>query len=558
MQAKTGSDILVETLEALGCTTVFGIPGIHNLDIYDALIGSSLRHVTARHESGAGFMADGWGRRTGTPGVALVITGPGLTNIATAMGEAFHDSVPMLVVSSQLPREIADQGTGYLHELRDSTLLARSVAKESRRVPDARLIADYLTAAYALATDGRPGPVHVEIPVDILQQEVATDAAGADAAAMPDPAGIDDLAEAIYATRAGATRAGGGGRDTGGAGTIAFVAGGGATGAAEQLRILAETLGAPVAQTLAGKGILPDDHPLCLGTRLHTPAVQALLADTDLVIGVGTQLSLTDLWETPLALGRRFARININPADLNRNYRADIAVAASAEAALEALLRRVEDAAAASRPTDAEAPRTAKQRVSDTIEAATAELPQVLGINAERFAHMKRIFEALRSALPQNAVLVTDMTSPAYVGLSEYPARAPRTFMHPVGYGTLGFALPAAVGISIAEPETPVCVLAGDGGFQFTMQELGVAAQESLSLPIVIYNDGGYGEIRRTEDDRHPGARIGVDLRTPDFVKLAATYGIEGCRVTDPAELEREVRAALGRGGPTIIEMEDR
>ena len=543
MQAKTGSDILVETLEALGCSTVFGIPGIHNLDIYDALIGSSLRHVTARHESGAGFMADGWGRRTGTPGVALVITGPGLTNIATAMGEAFHDSVPMLVVSSQLPREIADQGTGYLHELRDSTLLARSVAKESRRVPDARLIADYLTAAYALATYGRPGPVHVEIPVDILQQEVATDAAGADAAAIPDPAGLDELAEAIGAARAG---------------TIAFVAGGGATGAAEQLRVLAETLGAPVAQTLAGKGILPDDHPLCLGTRLHTPAVQALLADTDLVIGVGTQLSLTDLWETPRALGRRFAQINIDPADLNRNYRADIAVAASAEAALDALLRRVEDAAVASRPTGAEAPRTAQQRVSDTIEAATAELPQVLGIDAERFARMQRIFEALRSALPQNAVLVTDMTSPAYVGLSEYPAPAPRTFMHPVGYGTLGFALPAAVGISIAEPETPVCVFAGDGGFQFTMQELGVAAQEGLSLPIVIYNDGGYGEIRRTEDDRHPGARIGVDLRTPDFVKLAATYGIEGCRVTDPAKLEREVRAALGRGGPTIIEMEDR
>lgn len=537
MQAKTGSDIVVETLEALGCSTVFGIPGIHNLDIYDALIGSSLRHVTARHESGAGFMADGYGRRTGTPGVALVITGPGLTNVATAMGEAFHDSVPMLVISSQLPRSVADQGTGYLHELRDSTLLARSVAKESRRVPDARRIADYLTAAYALSTDGRPGPVHVEIPVDVLQQEVAPAPTGAAGAAGSAPAGVDELTEAIRETRAAG-------------GTIAFVAGGGATAAAEKLRALAEALDAPVAQTLAGKGIIPDDHPLCLGTRLHTPAVQALLADTDLVIGVGTQLSLTDLWEMPRALGRRFAQINIDPADLNRNYRADIAVAASATAALEALLPRIAEAGAAAR--------TAEQRVSDAIEASTAELPQVLGIDAARFARMQRIFAALRAALPQDGVLVTDMTSPAYAGLSEYPARAPRTFMHPVGYGTLGFALPAAIGISVAEPDTPVCVLAGDGGFQFTMQELGVAAQEELSLPIVIYNDGGYGEIRRTEEDRHPGKRIGVDLRTPDFVKLAATYGIAGRRVTEPAELEDEVRAALGRRGPTIIEMEDR
>jgi thiamine pyrophosphate-dependent acetolactate synthase large subunit-like protein len=278
--------------------------------------------------------------------------------------------------------------------------------------------------------------------------------------------------------------------------------------------------------------------------------VQTLLSDTDLVIAVGTQLSLTDLWETPPSLGRRFAQINIDPADLNRNYRADIAVAASATAALEALLPRVAEAEAADR--------TAEQRVADTIAAATAELPRVLGIDAARFARMHRIFAALRAALPQDGVLVTDMTSPAYVGLSEYPARAPRTFMHPVGYGTLGFALPAAVGISVAEPGTPVCVLAGDGGFQFTMQELGVAAQEELSLPIVIFNDGGYGEIRRTEDARHPGTRIGVDLRTPDFVKLAATYGIEGCRVAEPEELEREVRAALGRRGPTIIEMEDR
>ena len=150
------------------------------------------------------------------------------------------------------------------------------------------------------------------------------------------------------------------------------------------------------------------------------------------------------------------------------------------------------------------------------------------------------------------------MTSPAYVGLSEFPAPAPRSFLHPVGYGTLGFALPAAVGIRVAEPDTPICVLAGDGGFQFTMQELGVAAQEELTLPVVIYNDSGYGEIRRTEDARHPGRRIGVDLHTPDFLGLADTYGIPGRRVSEPADLEREVREALARRGPTIIEVEDR
>jgi thiamine pyrophosphate-dependent acetolactate synthase large subunit-like protein len=197
-------------------------------------------------------------------------------------------------------------------------------------------------------------------------------------------------------------------------------------------------------------------------------------------------------------------------------------------------------------------------RVAAALDAATAELPGVLGITPERFARMREIFVALRRAIPEAGVLVTDMTSPAYVGLSEYTAGAPRTFMHPVGYGTLGFALPAGVGVSVAEPGTPVCVLAGDGGFQFSMQELGVAAEEKLPLPIVIYNDGGYGEIRRTEEARHPGRHIGVDLRTPDFLRLAETYGIRGHRVTDTDALEREVRAAFGEDGPSIIEMEDR
>jgi len=520
METKTGARLLVDTLEKLGCTTLFGIPGIHNLDAYDALLSSGIHHVTCRNESGAGFMADGYGRTTGLPGVALVITGPGLTNIATAMGEAFHDSVPMLVISSQVPRGVEGQRQGFLHELQNSRIMAQSVAKESRTVGNAALIPEYVEHAYRLAHSGRPGPVHIEIPLDVLRQYV-------------DPG--RDMSEAL--SRAAQLL-------TDSSSTL-IIAGGGASGVSDEVRLLAEKLQAPVLETASGKGVLPADHALSLGARLHLPVMKEALKSADTVLGLGTQLSPTDLWEQPLELSGKLIQINVDPGDFERNYRADLGITAALSDALPALRKL------------STGKKTLPQSLqpASLLEGATAQVASTVGLEPRHVSFITSMLAAVRAALPRDGVLAADMTTPAYVALSEYPAYSPRTFLHPVGFGTLGFALPAAIGALAAAPGRAVCVLTGDGGFQFTMQELGVAVQEELPLPVVIWNDAGFGEIRRVQESRHPGRHIGVDNRNPSFDGLAQAYGIPYHSAATPQELQHAVTHALSGTAPVIIEV---
>ncbi len=517
MKQKNGAAILVQTLESLGCEHIFGIPGIHNLRIYDELIHSSLKHITSRNEAGAGFMADGYGRSTGKTGVALVITGPGLTNISTAMGEALHDSIPMLVISSQLSRRTRLRDSGFLHELKNSTILSSSVAKESRIVMSADMIEKTVTEAFAIASKGKPGPVHVEIPLDVLEEVPGED--------------ILDNREFIEACRI-----------LNEASSPVIIAGGGSVGAANELKGVAQRLGAPVITTLGGKGVLPEDHPLALGTRIHLPSIRKLIDSADVVLAVGTELSPTDLWEVPFTFGGKLIQVNINPADFDNELRCEVGVCGDAAAVLSEMVWKLNFM----EPSFDKAP---------ILEGAAKELAPTLGVPQADIDFYREIFGAIRSVLPRDGLLVSDMTSPAYLGLSEYPAYVPRSFLHPVGFGTLGFALPAAIGAKTANPQRAVCILTGDGGFQFTMQELAVACEQGLCLPLVMFNNDGYGEIRRTEDARHPGERIAVDLKNPDFLKLADAYAIPSRRVTSPTELAEALTGALNEQGPTLIEV---
>lgn len=519
MPGKNGAAILIKTLEELNCGHIFGIPGIHNLRIYDELIHSSIKHITARNEAGAGFMADGYARSTGKTGVALVITGPGLTNISTAMAEALHDSVPMLVISSQLSRRTKLRDSGFLHELKNSTILGSSIAKESRCIPSAEKISSMIKEAFALASEGKPGPVHIEIPLDVLEE-------------IPDE-NLASKGEFIEACRFLEK-----------AQTPLIIAGGGSAEAAEELKILAEKLGAPVVTTVGGKGVLPEDHPLALGTRIHLPAIKNLISHADIVLGVGTELSPTDLWEVPLELKGKLIQVNISPADFDNENRCDVGICGDAAEVLAAMAVEI---------VLEESDRSFNK--NEILSAALAELADNLGVSEEDVVYYKELFQAFRDVLPRHGLLISDMTTPAYLGLSEYPAYVPRSFLHPVGFGTLGFALPAAIGAKIADPERPVCVLTGDGGFQFTMQELAVACEQNLSLPLVIFNNDGYEEIRRTEEVRHPGEHIAVDLKNPHFLKLAEAYSIPGLRVSNGAELAQALKSALEEKGPTLIEV---
>lgn len=514
-----GSQQLLSTLTSLGCRTVYGIPGIHNLDIYDRLIHhTDIAHVTARNESGAAFMALGHGRTTGTPGVALVITGPGLTNAATPMAQALHDSVPMLVISTQLSRRDVDKDRGDLHELRDSTRLAASLAKESRRVPDLEHLDAYLRAAWELATAGRPGPVHLEIPLDLLQPSPATSY----------ESGIAEVLATLDAAE-----------------TVGIVAGGGSVAAAEELRVFAEALNAPVVATAAGKGVLPDGHPLSLGGRLHMPPVRDWLASCDLVLGIGTQLSSTDLWYEPFEVRGRYVAINLDPSHFDVARKADAAVCGDCKAVLSELNTRLANSARAQQT------RTVERLKTESAACAS----ETYGLSPAALARIQAMLAGIRDALPDDGVLVTDMTTAAYVGLSEYETYAPASYLHPVGYGTLGYALPTAIGAKAASPERPVVALAGDGGFQFTSSEFASACDASFGIPVVIYNDGGYGEIRRTEDARHPGHRIAVDIMGPDFCAFAKSFGADGHRADDPSDVAQLVREALTKAYPTIIEV---
>jgi 5-guanidino-2-oxopentanoate decarboxylase len=530
-----GARILVETLVELGAQTVFGIPGIHNLAVYQALLDSPLRHVTSRNEAGAGFMADGFGRATGRPGVALVITGPGLTNIITALGEAHRDAVPLLVISSQVPRTHLDRNTGYLHDLKNSTIMLSSVTKESRSVSRVEMISETIRQAYTLAQAGRPGPVHVEIPLDLLEE--------------PLPGGLpadtrEQLARAAELVRDG-------GRP------LLLVGGGAATAGPEILR-LARLLDAPVVSTAAGKGIVDERDPLCIGGRIHLPAVRGLIANANPVVVLGSELSPTDLWFDDLPVTGQVVNINAEPMDLYRTLRPTVGISGRLEELVPALIDAVSTAGGERGPGPTRATGGASDGASlveDAIRRGTDELPGVLGQTPERVARMREVLLAIRRALPDEGLLSIDMTTIAYVALSEFPAYRPRSFLHPVGFGTLGYALPAGIGAKIADPARPVAVVTGDGGFQFTMQELGVAAQEGIALPLILWDDDGYGEIRRTEDERHPGRRIAVDSRNPDFLALAKAYGIPGSSPKSPAEIERRVASALEGSGPEIIQI---
>ncbi|MEK0100231.1 thiamine pyrophosphate-binding protein, partial [Streptomyces sp. A475] len=326
-QMSTGGEALVRALAAHGVSTAFGIPGTHNLEIYRHLAAYGIAHVAPRHEQGAGYAADAYARVTGDPGVAITTTGPALLNIAAAVGQAYSDSVPLLVVSPGMPLRHPRQSTGLLHEMRSQTEALRNVAAFSHRVSSVEEIGAAVARAFSLFRTQRPRPVHIEVPLDLLE---ATEPAGpVRRAPLPAPRAADGPSlDAATALLAAAVRPG-------------LVLGGGARGAAEQCRALAEQLGAPVATTANGKGIVDERHPLALGVSLHSPSVQKWLTECDVVLAVGTELAESDLWSAPPALGGRLIRVDVDPAQMYAGVPADVALVGDARATTQALKERL-------------------------------------------------------------------------------------------------------------------------------------------------------------------------------------------------------------------------
>ena len=529
----TCGEVLVHLLERYGVDHVFGIPGVHTVELYRGLARSSIRHVTPRHEQGAGFMADGYARTRGKPGVCFIITGPGMTNITTAMGQAYADSIPMLVISSVQSRSQLGGGRGKLHELPNQSALVAGVAAFSHTLMSAAELPGVLARAFALFQAGRPRPVHIEIPLDVLVENAdallgSTPVSVARAGAAP--AAVQQMSQRLAAAK-----------------RPLILAGGGAIDAAAELTHLAEALGAPVALTINAKGLLPAAHPMLIGSTQTLPATRALVAEADVVLAIGTELAETD-YDVTFAGGfdipGTLLRIDIDPDQTVRNYPPQVALVADARIAAQALLTEVNRQPLAPRSPDWGTARVARlwAELEPAWDAATRT--------------QTRFLNAVLEELP-SAVFVGDSTQPVYSGNLTLNLDHPRRWFNAsTGYGTLGYALPAAIGAWLGRGDgQPVVCLIGDGGLQFTLPELASAVEARTPVIVLLWNNQGYEEIKKymVNRDIEP---VGVDIYTPDFIGVAKALGCAAQSVHGIEALRTALRAAADRQGPTLLEID--
>ncbi len=518
-------EALVRLLEAYGVDTVFGVPGVHTLELYRGLADSGIRHILPCHEQGGGFMADGYARLSGRPGVCFVITGPGVTNVATPLGQAYSDSVPLLLISSVNSTRTLGKGWGELHEIRDQRGVTTPLTALSATALSPDDLPDLLARAFAVFAGARPRPVHIEIPTDVLAAPVSETWATRPAPSRPAPAAEDVGRAADLLARAERPL---------------VLVGGGALGARDAIIAIAEALNAPVITSLAAKGLIPDSHPLALGSALWLAETKAWLAEADVVLVLGSELAATDSLARSLSIPGRLIRVDIDAGKLVDRHPAEVGILADAPAAAKAIADRLSGNGGGWNGETAK--RVARTRKAN-LEAAKP-LQRV---------HLK-VLHTLRAALPDDAVITADMTQLSYTGNTFYPVDQPRGWVYPAGYGTLGYALPAAIGAKLAAPQRPVVALAGDAGFLYTVQELATAAELRLPVVVVLWNNEALGQIR--DDMIAKGiSEVGIIQRNPDFLMLARAFGCHGVRPGSLEALGSELAAALERDGPTVIEI---
>ncbi len=510
-------------LKDRGVDVIFGIPGVHNQEMYRGIEEAGIMHVLARHEQGAGFMADGYARATGKPGVAYVITGPGVCNIMTPMGQAYSDSVPLLVISSCLDEVAARRG--QLHQMKDQRAAAETVCdwSEEARTPQ---------AAYALIDRAltevrfhRPRPKHIQIPIALLEADTPK---GWDRGHLQEIGRIDGNQAADVAQRLTAAR------------RPVFIFGGGAVAAAQaQPSMVADILtacGAAAFTTYAGRGVVPPDYPLLFGATLARPGSADILAGADLIVAVGTSLDEVDIWRRELGHACPLIRVDIDPEVFRDAQGQQEAIYADSFAFLNDLAQ----AGMTSEATDWTAAEVSAACAKWRSEV-DAEYPGVLPVA-----------EALKECLPENAMIYSDMTQFAYASKEVWNMPRPGHWHHPFGFGTLGYALPAAIGGAVARKGLPTLAIMGDYGFHYTMAELGVAVELGLPIPIILWDNGKLGAIEASMVAAQIAPNA-VVARNPDFVKLAEAFGARAEVPGTLSEMQAAVQAAFAADGPTLI-----
>jgi thiamine pyrophosphate-dependent acetolactate synthase large subunit-like protein len=528
MTRRTGGEWVVAALEAEGVRHVFGIPGVHNLAIYDALLRQDrITHILARHEQGAGFMADGYARASGRPGVIVVTTGPGATNALTPLVESQAGSQPVLLVMSDIPSALIGQDLGALHEVPNQIDCFRPVCRWADALRDGAEIPGAVQGAFHLFRTGRPGPVALSIPTDVLNAPVAARLTAAGAGRRP-PCDIGLIEEAShYLARAERPL---------------VVAGGGAIAAdaTGELRALAERLQAPVVTSVMGRGAIPETDPLWQGVLPNRRATQEALEAADVVLSVGCRFSHRSTKGLLLNLAFRpdqaLIQIDLDPRTIGRMHVPALGIVGDARDGLSGIL--------ATLPAGAPAARwdwTALRRARD------ARSPRYTTV-------VDGLLRALREAVPADGIFVGDQTCLNYWMEWHLPILAPRTFLYPIGSATLGYGVPAAIGAKVAQPDRPVVVVVGDGGLLFTGAELATAAKYRLPVVFVVMNDQDYGAIRYLQARLY--GRTGEHaLVGPDVLALARAFGVEAYRAPDDDALRSTLDKALALGGPALVEV---
>ncbi len=521
---KTVGEVLVNLLERRGVDTVFGIPGVHTVEMYRGLAASNIRHITPRHELSAGFMADGYARASGKPGVCLLITGPGLTNAISAMAQARADSIPMLVISGVNPTATHGLETGHLHELPDQVGLMRTVALFTQTVQRGTDLEPILDRAFAAMTSGRPGPVHIEVPLDVMSEiiEIPKHRPVQTQLRPPMPHDLQVAAEILEKAK-----------------RPVILAGGGTVTAEASLRSVAETLDAPVITTINARGMLAG-HSLEVPASPSLPAVRDLLAQADVVLAIGTQFGPTD-YDMNLEGGfpqlSHLIRIDVDAQQATRGILPDLTIIGDAALCLSGLATELGDAKGTANG------------------AARAETTRVAALESlgDRYKAGVDLIKSIGNALP-GCLLVGDSTQLVYAGNCYAEITGPRGwFNSSVGYGSLGYGAPAAIGASLAQPNAPVVCITGDGGFQFCLSELGTAMDEKTPVIFLVWNNAGYQEIKSYMVNADV-APIGVTPSAPDFVKIATAYGMEGETVTKLSEIVPALQRAHSSGETRLIE----
>ncbi|AWT59183.1 MAG: putative 2-ketoarginine decarboxylase AruI [Candidatus Moanabacter tarae] len=524
----TGGEAVVRSLEAHKIEVVFGIPGTHNLAIYDALTHSEkIRHIVARHEQGAASMADGYARASGHPGVCITTTGPAALNAVSSLGTAYADSSQVLLIASQNPVATFGLEKGLIHECPKQLEALQTVVGEALRPESTGAISKTIFNAFGSMSVGRARPSAIEIPIDLLNDEDSIDILFPETerpAAFPVSKLIPSL-DLIKSSIRPAVWAGGG--------VIT-------ANASEALVRFAEKLKAPVFTTVMGKGAIPGSHSLSAGSALNHWSGRSYLETCDLLIAVGTRFTdeETDSWT--LKLPEKVIHIDIDPQSIGPIYVPTISLIADAKLSLgildEHLLDHVVD--------------NGSNRVME-VKKLRKELREDCLKKAPEGVHL---VDSIQAGLPSDAIVVSDLTLMAYWCRRLLDFYEPRSNLYPWGFGTLGFALPAAIGAKLARPERPVVAICGDGGFMFNLQELATAIQHEVPIVLLVFNDNSYGVLEKQQEVLF-GRKIGVNLYNPDFIALAKSFGIKGERVDTIDALEDSLSRAVCYNDTYLIEI---